>query len=109
MDSLQRLLDFVRVGAECEETAEISGDFFEFQDYDEIEVVKGEFLKKYRVLVRAAAEHFGVPEFDGEFEVPDFPEWYEAERLAFWRVAGMLVYVALRHDDKELPFALVCG
>jgi hypothetical protein len=93
---------------EVEHTYLASRDFFDAEagDFDD---ALDEFFAKYEELVRRFAQSWGPPAFDDGMANPKFPKWYEAEFLACWPKDDRTAYVALRHDDKELPLLLVYG
>jgi len=96
-------------GEELEATHAVSRDFYDVVDYQVMDDTQDEFDKKYRELVQLLCDSWGPPAFDDGMGNPGFPKWYEAEFLACWQKGTQVAYVALRHDDKELPFMLVYG
>lgn len=85
-----------------------SGSFYD-EDSDGLEEAEDEYFEKYNDLVRQVKRSWGEPLFDNGYGTRGFPKWYEAQWLAYWEVGDCIGYVALRHDDQELPFLLVCG
>lgn len=103
---LQSVLD--AGDCEIEHTYLASKDFYDAApgDFDD---TLDEFFAKYEELVRRFAQVWGPPAFDDGMANPKFPKWYDAEFLACWQKGDHTAYVALRHDDKELPLLLVYG
>jgi len=109
MDALSRVLQTESL-ERFEETIAVSRDFYDACDYSVLDDVQDDFYAKYREAVKLLSTTLGKPRFDDGMANPRFPRWYEeALFLAFWLVGQSVVYVALRHDDKELPFMLVVG
>ncbi|MFO0959940.1 MAG: hypothetical protein U0800_21305 [Isosphaeraceae bacterium] len=106
MQVLQSVLD--TDACEVEHTFLASRAFFDAEpgDFDD---TSDEFFTRYEDLVRRFAQVWGPPAFDDGMANPKFPSWYEAAFLACWPKGDHTAYVALRHDDKELPLLLVYG
>lgn len=109
MRNSSQLISMAEAGVAFETVLESSKDFFDAQSYEEVDDVQDAFYAKYRALVSEITSALGVPEFNDGMANPRFPAWCEALFLASWRLNGCTPYVALRHDDKELPFILAIG
>lgn len=68
-----------------------------------------EYVREFESLVAAASSSLGKPDFNDGMGNRAFPEWYEAEFLAYWRASSGFKYLALKHDDQETPLAIVYG
>jgi len=85
-------------------------DFWEADwDYDEMDALYGELVEEMEDLVADLTAVWGEPEFHGRWDDDDYPEWAFHDRIAFWQREGRYAYVAVRHEDKELPIELVLG
>jgi hypothetical protein len=96
-------------GEDTEFTAAVSTDFYDESNRAAEDDIADEFFAKYEALVRRFAGSWGPPGFDDGMANPTFPKWYEAEFLACWPKGERVAYVALRREDRELPFELVYG
>lgn len=57
----------------------------------------------YERSVGNLVELWGTPEYQGHQESPKFPSWSSDQRVAWWRRAGGIAYVALRDDGLGNP------
>jgi hypothetical protein len=97
-----------RPGGEMEYTYATSRDFYDADPVLVTETEK-EFYDQYDELVRQFTEVWGPPAFDDGRANRKFPKWDDGESLACWQKGAFAAYIALRHDDQELPFRLVYG
>ena len=95
-----------------EETLEASIDFYDMDEYAEMEAVERDFCAKHRRMVDEVSKHWGRPAFDGDPESPGFPDWAAEETivLATWkRGAKRIAYLSIIKHDKETPYFLNAG
>jgi hypothetical protein len=108
----KHIIDFFadEVVATVEHDFLVSGWFTE-EDIDSgrYDDTQDEYYACYRQVVATVSEALGPPCFNDGMAANGFPQWYEAEFLAYWTESQGCRYVALRHDNKECPFAVVYG
>jgi hypothetical protein len=60
-------------------------------------------VPQYERSVRNLVDLWGAPEYQGAQESPGFPAWSADQRVAWWRRAGGIAYVAIRDDRGGTP------
>lgn len=84
-----------------------SRDFFdEDWTYEEVAAIEAEFARDFRAAAARVEAAWGRPAFIGHRDDSEFPEFYVAEELAYWRRGDVLALVWWEHQDKGLPVLL---
>jgi hypothetical protein len=84
-----------------------SRDFFDTDwTYEEVVAIEAEFARDFREAAVSVESAWGPPEFIGHRDASEFPEFYIAEELAYWRRGEVLALVWWEHQDKEVPVLL---
>jgi hypothetical protein len=83
-----------------------SRDFYEAGSYRKYgRTIEAEFGEKLTDLVARAQGVLGPPSIE-----ESAPDWFmEALRVVSWDRPDRRVFLALHHDDKELPFMITIG
>ena len=105
---LERLLKEASAD-DAEHLLMVSQDFWDVDEQKQIEQISQQFTSEFEKVCMQVSESWGVPNFKGEWDDAQFPDWCDAIRLAYWRRGNVIAYVAFRHDDKELPMIVVLG
>jgi hypothetical protein len=84
-------------------------DFWEDYDPDEMDALYYELVAEMNVIVESLTAVWGVPDFHGRWDDADYPAWAFHDVIAYWERQGRFAYVAVRHEDKELPIELMLG
>lgn len=84
-----------------------SRDFFD-DDWtgEEVEAIEAEFARDFRAVGARIEAAWGPPAFLGHREDSEFPEFYTAEELCYWRRGEVLAMVWWEHQDEEAPVLL---
>jgi hypothetical protein len=78
-------------------------------DYDEMEALFDELVAEMDALVAGLTTAWGPPAFHGRSDDAGYPEWAFHDVIAYWPRQGRYAYVAVVHEDKELPIDLRLG
>lgn len=63
-----------------------SRDFFDAEwTYQEMEAIEAELAREFRLVAAEVEKAWGPPDFIGCREESEFPEFYPAEELCYWR------------------------
>jgi hypothetical protein len=92
--------------------AQESGDFFRIKRQRLIEPTVARYTEDARQVVAELEAAWGPPAFAGEAEESPGIEWayWRGYRwLACWPRPEGLAFVAVSHEDKELPVSLLFG
>lgn len=84
-----------------------SRDFFDGElTYEEIRAIEAEFAREFRAVAAQVEEAWGPPDFIGLRGDSEFPKFYTAEELCYWRRDDVLAMIWWEHQDKEVPVLL---
>jgi hypothetical protein len=84
-----------------------SRDFFEADwTYEEVRAIEAEFARDFQATAAEVEAAWGPPDFIGHRADSEFPEFYTAEELCYWRRGDVLAMIWWEHQDKEVPVAL---
>jgi hypothetical protein len=107
MDVLHTLL---AAGENQEHVLEESRDFWDDDwDYEEMDEIFDGLVLKWEKLVSEITSAWGPPLQAGSADEVDFPWSVLGDRIAVWSRDDRFAYVAVRHEDKELPMLLLLG
>lgn len=70
-----------------------------------------DFVRVYENIVGKLTAVWGPPDFNGGWQDPDYPEWYEAwaPHLAYWRRGANFLFVSCDQQDTETPNWILLG
>jgi hypothetical protein len=84
-----------------------SRDFFEPDwTYEEMGAIEAEFARDLRAVAARVAAVWGAPDFIGHRSESEFPTFYTAEEMCYWRRGSVLAMIWWEHQDKEVPVLL---
>jgi len=84
-----------------------SRDFFDAGwTYEEVAAIEAEFARDFWAVAAQVEAAWGPPAFIGHRDGSEFPAFYVAEELAYWRRGNLLALVWWEHQDKEVPVLL---
>ncbi len=84
-----------------------SRDFFDDDwAYEDVADIEAEFAQDFRYVAAQLEAEWGPPEFIGSRHESDFPEFYVASELAYWRKGHLLAIIWWEHQDREVPVLL---
>jgi hypothetical protein len=89
-----------------------SKDFFDYRRQKLIEGTVAQYTAQAREILVELEPVWGPPQFAGEVEERAETEWayWRGFRwMACWVRGGSLAFVAVSHEDKELPVMLLLG
>jgi hypothetical protein len=75
--------------------------------YKEMQAIEKEFAREFRSAAAQVEAAWGPPDFMGPRVQSEFPEWYVAQELCYWKRGDRLALIWWEHQDKELPVLLV--
>ncbi|MFO0956261.1 MAG: hypothetical protein U0800_02210 [Isosphaeraceae bacterium] len=85
----------------------LSRDFFDGDwTYEEMADIEADFERDFRAAVEQISTVWGAPAFTGDRTHSNFPDFFEAAELAYWRQGNRLALIWWDHPDKELPVVL---
>jgi hypothetical protein len=85
----------------------VSRDFYDADwTYEEVQAIEDAFAQDFRAVTAEVKAAWGPPEFIGHRKDSDFPEFYTAEGLCYWRKGDRLAMIWWEHQDKEVPVLL---
>jgi hypothetical protein len=104
---LERLL-MQEPGPQNAQFIKASRDFFDVDcTYDEVQAIEAEFARDLRLVAAQVEQAWGPPDFIGHRNDSDFPDFYTAEELCYWRRDDLLAMIWWEHQDHEVPVLLV--
>jgi hypothetical protein len=84
-----------------------SRDFYKCDwTYEDVEAIEREFAQDFRSVATTVADAWGPPDFIGPRSQSDYPLWYVAEDLCYWKKGDRLAMIWWEHQDKEVPVLL---
>jgi hypothetical protein len=74
--------------------------------YEDMQAIEAEFARDCWGVAARVAKAWGPPDFMGHRNDSEFPEFYTAEELCYWRRGDLPALIWWEHQDKEVAVLL---